>query len=312
MLTQSKTMRAELSSEGTERDAEREGLCRSIGKARSRVARRAAAIQSDLARIEEAGALAERARPFVAEAARAPRGASKLTATDWSSGRGVVVELALDPARGAREQVDAIFRRARRLKDGAAVARARLGDAEKIVAGLDALTEALQGEAAVDLALVEEQAVRLAPRDFRRPPQGEPRRKANEPLPPYRTFLGPSGSKVLVGRGAAHNDELTLHVARPHHLWLHARGRTGAHVVVPLAKGTSCPSEVLIEAAHLAAHFSEARDESQVEITYVERRHVRKPRGSPPGLVVVAREKTLVLRRSPQLIARLLDRELAG
>jgi predicted ribosome quality control (RQC) complex YloA/Tae2 family protein len=69
---------------------------------------------------------------------------------------------------------------------------------------------------------------------------------------------------------------------------------------------------VLVEAAHLAAHFSEARDESQVEITYVQRRHVRKPRGSPPGLVVVARDKTLVLRRSQQLIARLLERELAG
>jgi predicted ribosome quality control (RQC) complex YloA/Tae2 family protein len=310
-------MRAELSSEGAEpQDASeaqaREALGRAIGKARSRVGRRAEAIRADLARIDEASTLAERARPFVAEAARAPRGYSKLTATDWSSGLGVVVELALDPARTAREQVDAIFRRARRLKDGEGIARTRLVDAEKIVAGLDALTEALQGEPGVDLALVAEQATALAPRDFRRPPQGGSRRKANEPLPPYRTFLGPSGAKIFVGRGASHNDELTLHVARPHHLWLHARGRSGAHVVVPLAKGTSCPSDVLVEAAHLAAHFSEARDESQVEITYVQRRHVRKPRGSPPGLVVVARDKTLVLRRSQQLIARLLERELAG
>jgi predicted ribosome quality control (RQC) complex YloA/Tae2 family protein len=315
-------MRAELSGgarpssvEAHEEPDAREALGRAIAKAKARVLRRASAIRADLARIEEAGTLADRARPFVAEAARAPRGCSKLTTVDWSSGEGVTVEMPLDPARSARQQVDAIFRRARRLKEGGSVARARLGETEKILAGLDALAATLHAETALDVALLAEQAVALAPRDFMRPPRPAAegrRRKANEPLPPYRTFLGPSGAKILVGRGAAHNDALTLHVARPHHLWLHARGHSGAHVVVPLAKGTSCPSEVLIEAAHLAAHFSAARDESQVEITYVERRHVRKPRGSPPGLVVVTREKTLVLRRSSQLIGRLLDRELAS
>jgi len=45
--------------------------------------------------------------------------------------------------------------------------------------------------------------------------------------------------------------------ARGHDLWLHAKGRTGAHVVVPLDKGHTCPAEVLIDAAHLAAHFSD-------------------------------------------------------
>ena len=55
----------------------------------------------------------------------------------------------------------------------------------------------------------------------------------------------PAGDRaILVGRGAADNDALTLHVGRPHDLWLHARGVTGAHVIVPLRRDEPCPGVV--------------------------------------------------------------------
>jgi len=116
---------------------------------------------------------------------------------------------------------------------------------------------------------------------------------------------------VLVGRGASDNDELTLHVARPHDLWLHAKGQPGAHVVVRLTKGHEAPAELLVDAAHLAAHFSDARGEAVVDVTYVSRRYVRKRRGSPPGQVQVDREKVLVLRVDGARLASLLAREEA-
>jgi predicted ribosome quality control (RQC) complex YloA/Tae2 family protein len=93
-------------------------------------------------------------------------------------------------------------------------------------------------------------------------------------------------------------------------LWLHAKGWTGAHVVVPLRKGASCPPEALVEAAHLAAHFSDARSETVVEVAYTPRRYVRKPRGSAPGAVVVDREKVIVLRKSEDVLKDLLAREV--
>jgi predicted ribosome quality control (RQC) complex YloA/Tae2 family protein len=114
---------------------------------------------------------------------------------------------------------------------------------------------------------------------------------------------------VLVGRGADHNDALSFQVARPHDLWLHAKGYPGAHVIVPLDKGASCPADLLVEAAHLAAHFSGARDEAIVEVEYAPRRYLRKPRGSAPGAVVVDREKVIVLRREEDRLRRLLERE---
>jgi len=294
-------------------DEQRESLLRALTKAANRVQRRRDAVRGDLARAEAAGAMAENARLFVAEAARAPRGAARLVAVDWSSGQAVEVEMPLDPARGAREQVEAAFKLARRLKDGVAITRARLAGADEVHRELAALIARVTADSEIDLDAVSDLARRAAPRDFAVPRAPSPGRRARPlPRPPYRAFVGASGLRILVGRGAAHNDALTLHVARPRDLWLHAKGRAGAHVVVPLDKGASCPPDLLVEAAHLAAHFSDARDEDVVEVQYTPRRYVRKPRRSAPGLVVLDREKVIVLRRDDATLKCLLEREVLG
>ena len=125
----------------------------------------------------------------------------------------------------------------------------------------------------------------------------------------FRTFVARSGKKILVGKGAADNDTLTLKIAKPHDLWLHAKDRTGAHVIVPLVKAQTCPAEDLVDAAHLAAHFSDARDEKAVDVQYTPKRYLRKPKGSAVGAVVVDREKVLALRFDPALLRQLLERE---
>jgi predicted ribosome quality control (RQC) complex YloA/Tae2 family protein len=81
-------------------------------------------------------------------------------------------------------------------------------------------------------------------------------------------------------------------------------------VVVPLDKGASCPAEVLVDAAHLAAHFSDARGERVVEVQTTPRRYIRKPRGSAPGAVIVDREKVLVLRVDDERLKQLLSSEV--
>jgi predicted ribosome quality control (RQC) complex YloA/Tae2 family protein len=225
----------------------------------------------------------------------------------------VRVELPLDPARPALEQVEALFKRARRLARGAAVASERLADAERAMVALAGLTARSQEALSdADLESLSREARTAAPRDFAlvRARSSEP--SATRPSPhrkSFRIFVDPTGGRILVGRSGAHNDDLTLHVARPHDLWLHAKGRAGAHVVVPLDKNKTCPPERLVDAAHLAAHFSEARGEEIVEVEHTARRYVRKPRGSPPGLVVVQREKVILLRLEPARLARLLASE---
>ena len=237
----------------------------------------------------------------------------KRQVTDWSTGEPREITMPLDPARGAREQLDAIFKRARRIEQGAVIGRQRLAEAEAARARLAAAAAALPAATSLEgVRGVVEQARAAAPRDFALATSAADGRGPREPRArsqPFRVFRGAAAARILVGKGAAHNDALTLHVARPHDLWLHAKGRAGAHVIVPLEKNHTCPPDLLVDAAHLAAHFSDGRDEGVVEVEHTPRRYLRKPRGSAAGFVVVEREKVIVLRIERERVARLLAGE---
>jgi predicted ribosome quality control (RQC) complex YloA/Tae2 family protein len=298
-------------------DVRRAEILRVLDRAATRIERRREAIRGDLAKIAQADRIASQAQWLVAEAARAPRGATKLVVTDWSTGEAVPLEIPLDPSTSAKDQVAAMFKRAKRLRLGARIAEERLGQADAQAAAVEAAQEAARASSEmVALESVLLDAKKRAPRDVTLPgatvaASGE-RGRANKGPPKrtaYRTFFARSGRKILVGKGAADNDELTLHVARPHDTWLHAKDRTGAHVIVLLDKGRTCPGEDLVDGAHLAAHFSDARDETIVDVQHTDRRYLRKPKGSPPGFVIVDREKVLVLRVEREILRGLLERE---
>jgi hypothetical protein len=296
-----------LASTSDRRDALRRALTRAV----RRIERRIEAIGHDLTKMAAADRDAQRAQLFVAAAARAPRGTTSLRTFDWSTGTPKAVELTLDPAKSPQEQITRLFKRARRMKDGVALASGRLQTSKDACDNLQALIRALT-DPATSLDALEASARAVAPRDFKRvsdlggairgPAQDTARRA-------YRKFVGATGFAILVGRGASQNDALTMRIARPHDLWLHAKGWTGAHVVVPLVKGASCPPDVLVEAAHLAAHFSVGRGESFVDVLYTPRRYVRKTRASAPGEVSVDRERVIVLRRSDDILRKLLECE---
>jgi predicted ribosome quality control (RQC) complex YloA/Tae2 family protein len=293
----------------------RADVLRVLDRASVRIRRRCDAIRGDLGKIQQADRIASQAQWLVAEAARAPRGATKLVVTDWSTGEAVPLEVPLDPAHSPKEQVAAMFKRAKRLRLGARIAEDRLAQAD---AQLSAVQSAQgQAQAATSLVALEgvlREAKKKAPRDVslsgaESTATAGQKRGAKQGRTPYRTFFARSGTKLLVGKGAADNDKLSLHVARPHDLWLHAKDRTGAHVIVSLEKGQTCTAEDLVDAAHLAGHFSDAREEKVVDVQYTDRRYIRKPRRSPAGFVVVDREKVLVLRVEPEILRGLLERE---
>lgn len=285
-------------------DQERAEAIREIGRESKRLSRRRAAIAQDLVRIAEASELARLAALGAPTAAKVPRGAARMTVVDWGEAGAVSHDIELDPAMSARENLERIFQRARRLRQGEPIARQRLAETESALAELTAALERVT-------AATDEEELQAARAGLKLGAPRKPKPKAkDEPLPPYRKFEASSGT-VWVGRNAKRNDELTFDVAKPYHLWLHARGVPGAHVVVPLGRGRSCPADLLVDAAHLAAHFSDVRGEGTVEITYVPRKYVRKPRGAPPGLVLVDREKVMVLRVEPERLARLLASEVA-
>ena len=273
---------------------------RKLEAQRKRLIRRCAAIRGDLAKGEDAQELARVAALAAPVAASIRRGSTSVAVDDWATGELVKREIPLDPSRAPRESLERIFATARRLRKGAPLAAARLHEAEVAVAAIDQRLARVAAATTPDELLEARGETKLPKRGAAKP--------AQERKPPYRTFRTPRGT-ILVGRGAARNDELTFHVAKPYHLWLHARGFPGAHVVVQLRRDQACPPDLLVDAAHLAAHFSDARGERTVEITYVPRKFVKKTKGSAPGAVAVEREKVLPLRFDDARLARLLASE---
>jgi predicted ribosome quality control (RQC) complex YloA/Tae2 family protein len=143
----------------------------------------------------------------------------------------------------------------------------------------------------VEVALAELEPKRNAPQ---RPAPALKRKRA--PL----EFRTARGSRILVGRSPVENAELTFRVARPNDLWFHARGTPGAHVILS-GDGNDAPApEDLQAAAALAAFHSKAKGSALVAVDYTLRKHVRKQRAAPPGLVWYTHAKSLIVEpRSP-------------
>jgi hypothetical protein len=102
------------------------------------------------------------------------------------------------------------------------------------------------------------------------------------------------GFEVLIGKGDADNDQLTFKVAAPLDLWLHVASCPGSHVVVRNPERISeLPRGLIERAAELAAFFSKARDSGKVEVHYCRVADVSKPRGFPPGKVLLKQWKSV-------------------
>lgn len=257
-------------------------------------------VAADMERSERAPRLRHEANLLMANAhCRAHDGA--LEVLDWETGEPRRFEIEGTIA-GAAEQR---YTLAKRFERGKAKAEARLDELAKEADQLKALLDEFEQGATSE----DEVEARLFSVGIRIQAGGPKRGQNRAPRVPYRTFVGRHG-KVLVGRGAKDNDELTLKVAKPFDHWLHVRGRPGSHVVVPLTRGAEIGSDLLVDAAHLAAHFSNAAGDVVVEVDHLPRRHLRKIKGAAPGSVTLIRSKTITIRIDDARLKALLASEV--
>lgn len=112
---------------------------------------------------------------------------------------------------------------------------------------------------------------------------------------PFRLFET-EGFRILVGKSAKNNDQLTQRHTYKEDIWLHAKDVSGSHVVIKHQAGKTVPAPVLEKAAQLAAYYSKRKNDSLCPVIYTPKKWVRKPKGSAPGAVVVEREKVLLVK----------------
>ncbi|MDQ5835598.1 MAG: NFACT family protein [Acidobacteriota bacterium] len=127
-------------------------------------------------------------------------------------------------------------------------------------------------------------------------------KKEAEELRGVRRYRSSDGYEILVGRAARDNDRLTFRLARSFDTWMHAADYPGSHVVVRArSRDEQVPHRTLVEAARLAAHFSQARQDSKVAVNYTQRKFVSKPKGAAPGLVYLSSFRTLLVEPREEL-----------
>ncbi|HIK13618.1 MAG TPA: NFACT family protein [Oscillatoriaceae cyanobacterium M33_DOE_052] len=109
----------------------------------------------------------------------------------------------------------------------------------------------------------------------------------------FHRYQSPSGFELLVGRNNRQNDLLSFRIAGDYDLWFHTQEIAGSHVLLRLNPGAVADDRDLQLAADLTAYYSRARQSEQVPVVYTKPKHVYKPKGAKPGMVVYKHERVI-------------------
>ncbi|MCG0238306.1 MAG: NFACT family protein [Firmicutes bacterium] len=293
-------------------------LRRVLAQELGRVRRKLQAQLEDLRRAEEAEPLRQKGELLMAYLWQVPRGADRVELPNFYDPEQRPVVIELDPALSPAENAQAYFRRYQKARSGLQAIREQVERSQAELRYLEQVEATLA--AAASLPELEEIRAELAAegyldegkgpaREKRGRAGGEPgaagnrvgegARGSGQPSRPL-VVRSSDGLEIWVGRNNRQNETLTFKLAAPTDLWLHAKEIPGAHVILRLPPGVEPPEASLREAALLAAYFSKARLSANVPVDYTLRRHVRKPPGARPGMVIYDHHRTLHVTPDPE------------
>ncbi len=206
-------------------------------------------------------------------------GEKQLTCHNYYTGQ--EISIPLDPQLTARENSQKFFDKYNKLK--------------RTFEALTDLTLEIKGEidhlesisTSLDIALDEEDLVQIKEEltEYgyikRHYGKGKKPRITSRPF----HYLSSDGFHIYVGKNNYQNEELTFKMATGNDWWFHAKGIPGSHVIVK-CDGKELSDKTFEEAGALAAYYSKGRDNDQVEIDYIQKKHVKKAAGGAPGFVI--------------------------
>jgi predicted ribosome quality control (RQC) complex YloA/Tae2 family protein len=234
---------------------------------------------------------------LLANISNAKRIGNKITLTDYYAEGTPTIEIEVDENQSLQETAAESFSRYTKAKRAIEEIGSRLVRLERELEQFD------EKRVKLEKAITSHDVARLAEFEERKdsPTAGRKKQKASLTIPGMRRYLSSDGYEVIVGRTARDNDQLTFRIARPNDLWLHAGDYPGSHVIVRNSSRSQIPHRTVIEAAQLAAKFSQASKDSKVAIHYTRRKFLSKPKGSAPGLVRLSSFKTITVKPGENL-----------
>ncbi len=218
------------------------------------------------------------------------RGLSAVKVADWETGEELDIPLA--PELFPNEQIALAYGRAKKLK--------------KNIANL----EFLLNKGACELKKLENELQMLAEASSieqlpQKPISGAVEGKKEKPA--YRQFFSTDGERILVGRNANDNHELTFRIAKGSDWWCHVADYPGSHVLIPVKKGTEPAQATIAAALQLALYFSRAKEKKEALVHLTQRKYISPIKKGAPGAVSLSRHKAVHVKLDESLLHSLLN-----
>ena len=275
-------------------------LLRTATTARDRVRRKLAAQEKELAACLDRDHLRICGELITTNLYRMERGQSRLTAQNYYDENCAYMDIPLDVRLSPQENAARYFKQYAKAKTAEKYLTAQLQKGGEELQYLESvLQELAQAESEQDFNDIRTELTDggyLRGRGKKQPGF----QRASKP----REFRSSAGLRILVGRNNRQNDRLTTKDADKRDIWLHTQKIHGSHVI--LCTGGAEPDEQsLMEAASLAAYFSQAQGSTKVPVDYTPVKFVKKPAGAKPGMVIYTTYQTMLADPDEELVKHL-------
>jgi predicted ribosome quality control (RQC) complex YloA/Tae2 family protein len=260
---------------------QRQRLQGAVERGREQVGRRRQAREQALQKAREADQWREYGEALLANLWRIPPGASEAEVPLYTAEGERLVKVALNPNYPPQDNAQRYFERYKKARRAGRTIPALLKADRREEEYLGEVADEIERGEEADLAELEEELSRRGYlKQRRRRAPGAPGRQE---LP---HLVDERGWTIRYGKTGLQNDRLVREAA-PEDVWLHVRDGTGGHVLIRSGgRPESVPAETLRLAARLAAGLSRQRTSGSVEVARTLAKHVRKPKGTPPGFVL--------------------------
>ena len=270
-------------------------LIRTATTARDRLRRKLAMQEKDYAATQNRDELRICGDLITSNLYRMERGQTKLTCENFYDENCAQITIPLDPLLTPQQNAAKYYKRYNKAKTAEKHLREQMEIAQRDLEYLESVLEEIdKAELEQDFNDIRGE---LREGGFIRQ-QGK--KGMERPAKP-RQFKTSTGYRVLVGRNNRQNDKLTLKDADHRDLWFHTQKIHGSHVIL-CTEGKTVDEDTIVEAAKIAAYYSQARESGNVPVDYTPVKNVKKPAGGRPGMVIYHVYNTVNVTPDPDFV----------
>lgn len=197
------------------------------------------------------------------------------------------VKISLDEKKSPRENIEAYYKKYKKLKTADEIIKAELPKIEEEMKYIKQILETIEIITELnELSEIEEELISLG--YIRKSKKNKQKLEKSKPY----VFETDSGALIYVGKNNLQNENLTLKFANKNDIFFHAQDVPGSHVIL---RGANLTEDDYKIAGFLAGYYSYFKNEGYANIDYTEKKHIRKAKGTGLGMVYYDNYKTLFI-----------------